>query len=247
MSERVCSILVPSRGPLEVLRGMLESLRDCTAEPERVELILRLDTDDPDLGERCDIIQDSVWMVPTSVLVSEPATMGAMTVEMVKKSTGRSIWLMNDDIVHETYGWDRLVREVTAQRPGHAFFPDDGLFSPELACFPLLPRAHVEATDCFGVGRYERYLIDSIISDLYSFTLDRLVFLPQWKIRHLNAQPTSTLDPMRWFRAVRGDPTRGYQPPHNDMLERDKARYVEHLKDVKYMADVIVNMEMAAV
>jgi len=238
------SILCPSRGPLPVLRGMLESLCQCTAEPTLVELILRLDVDDPQLDERCAIIDLNIaGKFPTHILVDRRAPMGGMTVDMMRYSTGRSIWLMNDDIVHETYGWDRLVDEVTKQRPGHAFFPDDSLFSPQLACFPLLPRDHAIATNCYGVERYERYLIDSIISDLYSFTLDRLVYLPQWKIKHLNAQPTSTLDPNRWFRAAVNDPTRGYQPVQNDMLERDQVRYVEHQKDVKKMAEEIYALE----
>jgi len=238
-----CSMLCASRGPLAELRNMLTTLHACTAEPLKVELVLRLDDDDPELHERCAVIEHVGSSVPTRVLIGPRAPMGAMTVEMAKRSAGRSLWLMNDDVVHETYGWDRLVDEVTRQRPSHVFFPDDGLFSPQLACFPLLPRAHVDATNFYGIARYERYLIDSIISDLYSFTLDRLVYLPQWKIRHLNAQPVSLMDQTRWFRPAVGDPTRGYQPAQNEMLERDQVRYVEHQKDVKRMAEDIYALE----
>lgn len=238
------SILLPSRGPLPVLKGMLESLHACTADPKTVELLARLDADDPDVYARCQIISDVLLgSIPTLVTVGPRDGMGAMTVDLAQRARGRALWLLNDDVMHETYGWDRLVRELSAQRSGHVFFPDDRLFSPELACFPLLPKAHVDATDCYGVGRYERYLIDSVISDLYSFTLDRLVYLPQWKIRHLNAQPVSMLNPEKWFRASRHDTTKGYQPVENAMLERDQARYVEHVKGIKAMAEMIVESE----
>jgi len=225
---------------------MLESLAACTAEAEHVELIVRLDADDPDLDGRLALITDGNFTLPTHVLVDRRMPMGAMTVQMAQYARGRSLWLCNDDVVHETYGWDRLVAEVTAQRPGHVFFPDDGLFGPELACFPLLPKLHVDATGFYGIERYERYLIDSIISDLYSFTLDRLVYLPQWKVRHLNAHPVSEVDQTRWFRTVKSDTTRGYQPQHPEVLERDQVRYLEHVKSVQDMANIIACVELTA-
>lgn len=237
------SLLVPSRRPLAQLEGMLASLTMMTAESEQVELIVRFDDDDPDVFARCGLVQALVPAIPTHVIVGQRQPIGVMTVEMAQFAQGQSLWLLNDDVVHETYGWDRLVAAVTAERPGHAFFPDDCMFSPELACFPLLPTAHVKVTDFYGVGRYERYLIDSIISDLYSFTLDRLVFLPQWKVRHLNAQPVSLLDEARWYRTAVGDATRGYQPAEDEMLTRDKVRYLDHLKDVRRMADAITALE----
>lgn len=239
----VVSMLVPSRGKLPVLASMLESLQRCTVEPLTVELVARLDDDDPDLTERTRQLERFGRRIPTQILIGPRAPMGIMTVQMSRAARGAFVWLLNDDIVHETLCWDRLVCEATAERPTDVLFPDDGLFGVELACFPLIPKAHIDATDFFGVGRYERYLIDSVISDLYSFTLNRLVFLPQWKIRHLNAHPVSEVQPERWSRLIKGDQTRAYQPADPEALERDQARYVEHVKSVQDMAAVIRSLD----
>lgn len=226
------SILVPSRGPVPVFTDMLMSLSACTAEPERVEIIARFDDDDPDLDARIGALMYFARNFQRQELGFPRAGMGAMTVQMAHYARGDSLWLLNDDVIHETYGWDRLVREVVAQRPAHAFFPDDGLFGEELACFPLLPRAHVVATGFFGIERYERYHIDSIIADIYDgrMGLDRMVYLPQWKIKHLNTHPVSEIDTKRFHRETKDGQV--YQPADPEVLARDEARYLGHFQQL---------------
>jgi len=211
---------------------MLQSLLATTAEPGRnAELIVRLDDDDPDLAARQALLRRFGLDFPTKVITGPRAWMGVMTLQMASAAHGSHLWLLNDDIIHQTPCWDRLVREATTERPTHTFFPDDGLFGSQLACFPLIPKVHWDATYGFGVARYERYLIDSIISDVYDALdgLGRLVYLPQWKLQHLNAHPSSEIDP-RWFHRTAQN-GRVYQPARPDLLLRDEQRYLAHLTE----------------
>lgn len=241
------SILCPSRGSLLALQTMLDSLVSTTVDRDTIELIARLDDDDPMLPERKGCFETCGRRIPTQVLIGPPVPMGRMTVQMGRAARGAFLWLLNDDITHLTAGWDQLLTLAVADRPRHVFYPDDGLFGSQLACFPLLPKEHVESTGFYGVDRYERYLIDCIISDLYDARagLNRLIYLPQWKIQHHNAQAAGAIDLDRFHRKTATGLV--YQPSEPDMLDRDQARYLQHLTELNRYKGLIVAHELMPV
>lgn len=235
------SLILPTRGPLDLLAEAVASLAATTDDPARVELVARVDTDDPDRRFRVRAACD--WPGPRRVLEGPRGPMGTMTAECLEAATGAWAWLVNDDLIHETFGWDRLLAETIAARgdygPECCYFPDDSVLGPMLCCFPVFPRAHAVATAFFGCGEIERYGIDAVIAELYGNHLRRLCYVPDWVVRHAHladAAPEGGRNPMTWCAFDHGGRTYYAQ---RDIAERDNGRVAAIFATIPAMASVV--------
>jgi hypothetical protein len=180
------SFLLPTRGRPDGVLQFLTSLVETTEELDQVEVILGVDDDDPVSQQ---IVDDRVRL--KIVLFRHGLTMGAMNRACFEASCGRYVFLMNDDVVCCTKGWDRRVRETF-----EAFGDDialihvnDGIFGDKLCTFPLLSRQA-----CLEVGlcpqEYRRYKIDDHIMETYTLLerlgFPRIIYLEDVLFRHDN-------------------------------------------------------------
>src|SRR3990172_13000454 len=92
------SLIVPTRARVEKLRQFLDSLAATTAKPERVEVILVADQDDPQtLAFRHSTMPFKMVTVPRG------QTMGALNRAGYAASCGDFIMLLNDDVIVRTH------------------------------------------------------------------------------------------------------------------------------------------------
>ncbi len=170
------SVLVPSKRP-ERLATFLASLRGQAHEPDSVEVVVLLDH--PQHGVTYADRQTTLYHPPRY-----PVRMGALVEACYRASRAPWVLLANDDVVVETPSWDRLLWTAAARDDRRLLWPQDGLFGPEMCCFPVASRRVLDAVG-FWPQPYHRYKLDDTLLAVYP--ADRRRFVPEVVFRHLNA------------------------------------------------------------
>lgn len=106
----LCSIICPTRGRPDMLRRCITSLVEGCDDVSRIEIILRIHTDDfPTLA----MIPELVRMGPVRIAIGHPLNgygdLSRFYEEGIALAKGTWIWVMNDDVICETKGWDRML------------------------------------------------------------------------------------------------------------------------------------------
>lgn len=186
------SFVLPTRSRLEMLQRLCDSIRACTSHPERLEIVLVVDSDDePSLRFSYDELNIR------KVEVAPGLGMGQLNMAGYRAAAGRYLMLVNDDIVIRTPGWDDRVMEVFRGYPDGMVMVhvNETIFQEKLCTFPCLSRAFCElAHEIFPSG-YLRYRIDDHIHNIFDLlTLlgrRRRIFLPDVVFEHHNFVDTT--------------------------------------------------------
>ena len=127
------SILLPTRGRAAAVGRMLRSVLDTAVHPERIEVVLTADFDDPETRafEHPGLAIRKVH--------GAPCYLGEAYRRCWAASRGNKVLLATDTLVFATFGWDRIVRQTLGQfgdgiglawglqhgtrRPTHLFLP----------------------------------------------------------------------------------------------------------------------------
>ena len=182
------SLIVPTRARVEKLRQFLHSLAATTAKPDRVEVILVADQDDPQTLAFRDPAM-TFKMVP----VPPGQTMSALNRAGYAASGGDFIMLVNDDVIVRTRAWDERVVEVFRTFPDGIVLVhvNDTIFGDKLCTFPFLTRAYCEIAGGICPEDYTRYRIDDHIYNVFNLLAvlgrKRIVYLPDIVFEHTNA------------------------------------------------------------
>ena len=140
------SVLVPSRGRPDSLRRMIESAKATAVYDRGIEIVARVDDDDPGdywLGYEW---PDVRWIVGPRALLSENWN------ECAAVANGEILMHAGDDVTFNTPGWDQRVRDEFAKLPdriGLVFGDDLSTNFPDLATHGFLHRRWVEAVGYF--------------------------------------------------------------------------------------------------
>ena len=195
-----------------MLRGFLNSLAEHTAEPNKVEVILGMDEDDPTPSPT----EDYPFHIQT-LRLKPGLPMCEINGAAYRASSGNYMMFVNDDILIETTGWDQRLLE--AFRP----FDDgivlahvnDGYFGSKLCIFPCMPRVAWEFLESGFESGYWRYGLDTHIYNVFK-ALERhgekrIVYLEDVMFFHRNLHQLE-------------DGTMGYLIP-KELKERDAKCY----------------------
>ena len=181
------SLIVPTRGRPAQLADMLGSVASTAANPERVEVLLVVDADDP-----ASLLRDSRLSV-RHVVVPPGRTMGELNNAGYRASAGTYVMLLNDDVVVRTSGWDAIALGCFRRFPDPfvLIHVNDTLMRDHLCTFPITSRAFYERAGEVCPRDYQRYRIDDHIEDIFNLLVvlgeRRVVYLPDVVFEHRNA------------------------------------------------------------
>jgi hypothetical protein len=181
------SLIVPTRNRPAQLHRMLDSVARTAAHPERVEVVLVIDEDDPQS------IATHPRLGVRHVVVPVGLTMGALNNAGFAASTGVYVMLLNDDVIVRTPGWDAIALDCIRQFPDPfvLIHVNDSLMQNHLCTFPLVARAFYELAGEVCPVEYARYRIDDHIEDVFNLLAvlgeRRVVYLPDVVFEHDNA------------------------------------------------------------
>ena len=180
------SVLIPSRDNPQGLAAAIKSLLSTAANPHAIEIVLRMDRDDPTSGG-----------FPTSILGPSLGYAGnhIYLEECYRRSTGDLLLGWNDDAEMVTPRWDELYTEALKNTPfGVAGATvDQGAADGYAWAFPMVRRDLCEACGefCAGTGTVDR------IFDAYARLSGRGVMAPVSIAHHVRPlQPGSEREAM---------------------------------------------------
>jgi glycosyltransferase involved in cell wall biosynthesis len=181
------SLLLPTRARPALMSRLLDSIIRTTERPDRLEIVVFLDTDDQ-------ASRAIMWpSLRIETVIGQPGqTMGRMTRACYAVSHGRYVMLLNDDVVFRTERWDTRVLTAFEQ------FDDDlalvyGDDRDQQKARPTLPFVSRVACDQIGdicPGGYHRLHIESHLFDIFlqlaAFGPRRIVYLPEVVFEHMH-------------------------------------------------------------
>jgi hypothetical protein len=182
----------PDRGPIELslaistrahrraLEACLGSLVRSLARPDRVEVLLGVDTDDDSVdGLRWDEIQVRIIRLTPRLIASRRDSTLAAAAE------GRWVMLLNDDLEFAPEGWDRLLLE----RVGEAHelptlvHVSDGVLDDQLCIYPCVSKRTIEVMGSIHTLPYRRWWADDHLHNIFYLLgrigYERIVRIPE--------------------------------------------------------------------
>lgn len=135
MPDPLVSVLMPSRGRPEPLAESVGSLRDLAADPDRIEVLVAADDDDPPTARAAETIGAKVLVSPRHGYAQLHRYVNALA----REAAGTWLLLWNDDARMLTRHWDERVAQA---EPG-VLWPRHN-DSPMLNIFPIAHRRVVE-------------------------------------------------------------------------------------------------------
>lgn len=143
----ICSILLPTRKRVERLKRCLDSL-STTAKVENYEVLLAIDNDDEEMIRAIPFFNN-----PPVRYTIAPRGSGWMALDKRNdelSSIARSLWLwmMNDDVTIEGYGWDEQLKTIPTTgvlvQPQTMKLGGSTYSNLEWTCFPIFPKGCLE-------------------------------------------------------------------------------------------------------
>lgn len=204
------SLLCPSRGRPAQLAAMWRSAA-CNATTHDVELVARLDDDDPDLAAygHTDVPALSFITGPRSLLSdcwNEAAT----------AARGDILMHCGDDIRFRTHGWDRLIADAFPRDGVALVHGRDGFQDAALGTHGFVTRRWVDTVGYFVPPLFSSDYNDTWLNDVAD-RIGRRVYVPEVLTEHMHPA------------AGKGE----WDRTHRERLERHAADdpaaiYVEH-------------------
>ncbi len=198
------SIILPTRERARDVRRLYDSLLDTAADPDRIQIVLYLDDDDPSgplLEEpRLAILQTT----------GPRTTMGRMLRRAITIADGEYIMLTNDDAAFRTREWDRKILSASRRFPdGVSLVWCNDLFRRDaIPNFPIFSRRAYDMIPALIPARYVRDYVDTHLLDIFtkleSLGWPRKLYLEDVVLEHLHveagkAQPDSVSQKSRHF------------------------------------------------
>lgn len=144
------SILLPTRGRVELLKRSVGSLRELAKSPGLIELCIATDADD-------EASTDAAYELGADVVYTAPIRVGYGNLHhyvnaLATKASGTWLWLWNDDAMVRTLAWDRVLVQLmdNGYAPGvlnpYTNHPGQG----DMAIFPIVHRSIVDKLGHFS-------------------------------------------------------------------------------------------------
>ena len=185
MNARI-SLLLPTRGRAELLRRFLESVLARSEQPELVEVVVYADADDPaSHGFQVEGLE-------VRTIVGPRASMGDYNTACFERSRGDIVVLANDDVVIQTRGWYRKLREMHAAMQDGVYlaYPNDLFKGRDLSAFPILSRRVCQLLGRPFPREYRGAFIDYHLLDIFRRLArrghPRLIYLEDVVFEHLH-------------------------------------------------------------
>lgn len=201
------SVLLPSRNRFDMCLNTINSFVDTCKNKLNLEIVIKFDTDDQHSLSRIDEIRNDANI---KIIISDRLkgyfSLHHFCNEMLKKSTGDWILMVNDDSLMTTIGWDGLLecvspathksilghysgsdKHLPADKKYNIFegSPDVGLLNLNLmnaytTTFPVVRRDVCKKLGYFTLHPHN----DAFLNDVYH-RLHASLNVPEIKMRHL--------------------------------------------------------------
>lgn len=181
------SLLCPTRGRPDLATRYARSVYETAAWPARVEVLFYVDSDDPSLPEYAKQLRG----LPCRILIGPSRGVGRAWNELAGAAGGEYLMMANDDLVHETQDWDKLLLDKLVHFPDQIVFAyvNDGVNVGGTHCaFPIIGKRWAEQLEEFVTEKYNFFRHDTDLFEVAKQigSKDRILYIPDIMIRHLH-------------------------------------------------------------
>lgn len=157
------SLLMPTRGRPRLVNRFLNYLIKNTKVLSNIEVVFYFDEDDE---SRHDIDHSNLKIVK---IIGHGQSMGGYNSACLKSASGQIIFLVNDDMVIQSFGWDEKILEAHSQFPDGIYlaYGNDLIKKGTLATFPILSKKTCDLLIDPFPQEYQGSLIDAHIFDIF--------------------------------------------------------------------------------
>ncbi len=166
---RKISILCPSRWRAKAARRTAISIQSTAKNPERVEILFYVDSDD----DQAPTYKALLEPLGCKVVVGEPMSVSKSWNILAKECSGDLLIMGNDDIRYRTDNWDEMLDKEVEAYPSEIFcmwFDDGVVRRNEIAnfgcAFPIISRKWYETLGYFTPGCFRFLYNDTWIADI---------------------------------------------------------------------------------
>jgi len=186
------SLLLASRGRLDLLKNMLDSICKQTKRHDLVEVLIAIDSDDPTYNIKQ--LETDYCSINLKLFVRERSEwMHRDYINwLYPNCSGKYIIVLNDDTIFskdswDLKGWDSLEQYVSGKPDGVVYgFTETGTGST-LCTFPLFSRNAIDALGWVLPNERKNWGADHDVYAIYSHPLvNRMLYLPEISIHHIS-------------------------------------------------------------
>jgi hypothetical protein len=189
------SLLCPTRERPAMALRYLESVFATAKNPEYVEVLFYVDSDDPCLRQYVELLSTR----PNCKLVVGPNVgVGRAWNVLARMSDGEYLMMANDDLVHETFDWDFKLLTSFVKIPDGIFlaYCNDGINGEAHCAFPIVGRAWLEelnqfVPECYTFFRHDTELFE--IAKQMGIS-ERILYFSDILIKHYHHSVTGAED-----------------------------------------------------
>lgn len=183
------SLLLASRQRLELLIGMLESIKSTSVSSE-IEVLIAIDSDD--LTYNVAELEQDYSSIKLKFFIRERSEW--MHKDYINwlypMSSGKYLIVLNDDTVFNKHGWDNggwnVLENYLSDKPDGVVYGFTETGSGNTLCtFPLFSRAAVEAVGWILPNERKNWGADHDVYAVYTHPLvNRKIYLPEISVQH---------------------------------------------------------------
>jgi len=233
------SLIMPVRNNMSGLKVALGAFQLFTAHPERFEIHLLVDDNDPDMDDYFYLAEEYKLKIHIHIVKPTDNFSNDYYNWALQHCRGTNIMVWNDDCYIQTNAWDNKVRAKIAGYVGHngiylvdmwdstRFFADSKI---EFCRFPMISRKAVDIVGFFFFPTVRNWPADKVIWDLYAH-IKRIIPCHEVKIQHdHNFDHENDPSKSRFMRILQEDKKNGVFPVNAlDVIARLEAAINERL------------------
>jgi len=185
------SILIPTRQRVLKFERFINSIISNTANLNRCELVVLIDTDDPERIEYIKLLENLKKKIEVKVFYENFKTHAKRNNFLASQCLGEIIFPANDDMIFVTKEWDNLLDVEFAKNLKNDPFcvwVDSGNKYPYLFChFPIINRQWYKRLGYVGSELFNFWYLDTWICDLAKRS-GKFIYGKKIKFKEYNAQ-----------------------------------------------------------
>ncbi len=185
------SLLCPSRGRADDLERLILSIAETAAHPERVEVLIYVDNDDPE-QHAYTLKFKSLGLNPAvlalsnlDLLLGEPLKPPLIYNILAERAAGSVLLITNAAQVYIDPGWDLRLDTETAKYPDgiYCMWFNDDRYGEKICTFPIVSRKWVDTLGYLVSPLFEHFNGDLWIWQIASM-IQRIHYIPDVLVEH---------------------------------------------------------------
>ncbi len=184
MSKYNISLIVPTRGRVDLLIRMIDSVLAFARHPNLIEFVLYIDNDDnskyPEFPSNINVIR------------GERRSMSEMNCLCCEEASGRVLFLCNDDVIVRTQDWDKIILHEISKYSDEVYllYPNDLYKGERLSTFPIVSKNTFLRFPDIMPRQYKGAFIDVHLFDIFKqlegLGGSRLIYLESVVFEHFH-------------------------------------------------------------